>query len=359
MTNKNDQIKELLVSNEELENYFSNTIIPQLFVDANLILRKFTPPAMKQFDLAVEHIGKPLADVQEHFRFPTFIDNIQYVIDHGSILEKEIQTTDLRWFQMNILPYKIARLKTTNGVIITFIDITMRIKDLKDQETLIAEHELLLDTISHDIKTPLTSLALTIELLKKLPGKSMEKFPTLLEKVENSLFKMRDVIKDLTEARIGEHRYKAVPELIDFQNILEDVRLTLAPQILESKAVIKSDIQATEILFARRKIRSVIYNLINNAIKFRSVDRVPEISIDTKSNGDFIEITVTDNGMGIAEKDYNAIFSKYSRVKSEIEGTGLGLYLVREIVVSAGGQINVDSVLGKGTTFTVRLKSQA
>ncbi len=95
MQNKSQEITSLIELNEELENYFSNTIIPQLFVDANLKLRKFTPPAMKQFNLKKEFIGKPLEEIEEHFRYPSIIDNIKVVISTGKILEKEIQTTDL------------------------------------------------------------------------------------------------------------------------------------------------------------------------------------------------------------------------------------------------------------------------
>jgi two-component system phosphate regulon sensor histidine kinase PhoR len=357
MTNKNQQISKLLELNEELENYFSNTIIPQLFVDANLILRKFTPPAMKQFSLQLTDVGKHFSEIHENFRFPTIIDNIEQVISNGEILEKEIQTTDLRWYQMNILPYKIRKENKTNGVIITFVEITMRIKDLKDQELLIAEHEILLDTISHDIKTPLTSLSLTIDLLKQLPDKGMEKFPLLLQKVENSLVKMQDILGDLTDSRQHTHRYKGEEELLDFQNILEDVRLTLAPQILAAKASIKSDIQASEITFARRKLRSVIYNLINNAIKYGPVGRAPEILISTRKLDGFIEISVTDNGIGIAKEDQDKIFTKYSRIELSVEGTGIGLYLVHEIVKSGGGTITVQSEPGKGSTFTVCLKA--
>jgi len=357
MTNKNQQISELLELNEELENYFSNTIIPQLFVDANLILRKFTPPAMKQFNLELTDVGRPLADITENFRFPTIIENIQQVVECGDILEKEIQTTDLRWYQMNILPYKIKKDNKTNGVIITFVEITMRIKDLKDQEKLIAEHEILLDTISHDIKTPLTSLSLTIELLKKIPEKGMEKFPTLLQKVENSLVKMQEIIHDLTDARQHAHHYKAEEELLDFQNILEDVRLTLSEQILASKAVINADIQVTEIVFARRKLRSVIYNLINNAIKYKSPDRNPLIHISTYQKEDYTVISIKDNGIGIAKKDQETIFNKYSRIEVSVEGTGIGLYLVTEIVRTGGGSITVESEPGKGSIFKVMLKS--
>lgn len=356
MQNKNEKISSLIELNEELENYFRNTIIPQLFIDAHIILRKFTPPAMRQFSLKLTDVGRPLADIEEHFRFPTIIENISHVIDTGEVLEKEIQTTDLRWYQMNIIPYIVQQDKKTNGVIVTFVEITMRIRDLKEQEKLIAEHELLLDTISHDIKTPLTSLALTIEMLKQLPEKGMQRFPVLLEKVENSLLKMQDIIHELTDAREHEHRYKAVEELLDFEHILEDVRLTLAPQIIDTNAEITTEIGFSEIVFVRRKLRSAVYNLVNNAIKYRSENRPPKILIKTYSQDDYMVIVVTDNGMGIAEADIKNIFQKYQRVSQSGEGSGIGLYLVKEIIEASGGKITVESQLGKGSTFSLYIK---
>jgi two-component system phosphate regulon sensor histidine kinase PhoR len=356
MQNKTEQISALIELNEELENYFRNTIIPQLFVDAQLILRKFTPPAMRQFSLKTDDVGRNIADIVEHFRFPTIIENIQHVIDTGEILEKEIQTTDLRWYQMNILPYIVQKDKKTNGVIITFVEVTMRIRDLKEQEKLIAEHEILLDTISHDIKTPLTSLGLTIEMLKKLPEKGMERFPVLLAKVENSLVKMQHVIHELTDSRQQEHRYKAVEELLDFEHILEDVRLTLAPQIKEAAAVITTDIKFSEIFYVRRKLRSVVYNLVNNSIKYRSEERKPQISVSTYQEGDFMVIKIADNGMGIPEEELANIFGKYRRVSQKGDGSGIGLYLVNEIVTASGGRVEVESELKKGSVFRVFLK---
>lgn len=356
MQKNNEKISSLIELNEELENYFRNTIIPQLFIDAQLVLRKFTPPAMRQFSLKLTDVGRPLADIEEHFRFPTIMENIQHVIASGEVLEKEIQTTDLRWYQMNIIPYIVQKDRKTNGVIVTFVEITMRIRDLKEQEKLIAEHELLLDTISHDIKTPLTSLGLTIEMLKRLPEKGMERFPILLEKVENSLLKMQHIIHDLTDAREHEHRYKAVEELLDFESIVEDVRLTLAPQIKESNAKIKSDIGFSEILFVRRKLRSAVYNLINNSIKYRSAGRMPEILIRTYREGDEMVIVVSDNGIGIPQSEIGKIFQKYQRVASSVDGSGIGLYLVKEIMEASGGRITVSSEFGKGSEFRLYLK---
>ena len=357
MKNKDSQFRDLNVLNDELENYFRNTIIPQLFVDANLILRKFTPPAMKQFKLHSEDIGKPIANIKDNFRFPSIIENIEYVIETGEILEKEIQTTDLRWYQMNVLPYVLLKDGTTNGVIITFVDITLRIRDLKEQEKLIMEHELLLDTISHDIKTPLTSLGLTVEMLKKLPEKGMERFPLLLEKIENGFVKITSIIVDLTNTRDTEHHYKAAEELLDIEQILEDVRLTLAPQIIESKAIIKWEVSHSEVVFIRRKLRSVLYNLINNSIKYRNPDLAPQIKIKTFLEDDYFVVTVSDNGTGIAEENLDKIFKKYERISKTVEGSGVGLHLVKEIVNLSGGKIEVQSKLGKGSIFKVYLRN--
>ena len=94
MPDQNQQIQTLIEHNDELENYFKNTIIPQLFVDADLILRKFTPPAMKQFSLSAGDVGRPIYDIKDNFRFPGILEDIETVIESNEILEKEIQTTD-------------------------------------------------------------------------------------------------------------------------------------------------------------------------------------------------------------------------------------------------------------------------
>jgi two-component system phosphate regulon sensor histidine kinase PhoR len=352
----NMNIQQLRKHNDELESYFRNTIIPQLFVDGELNLQKFTPPAMKQFSLSASDIGKPISEIKDNFRFPSIIDNIEHVIETKEILEKEIQTTDLRWYQMNIIPYVRVSDNRTDGVIITFVEITMRIKDLKELEKLITDYEILLDTISHDIKNPLANLVLAIELFKKVPPDDEKGFRDLLKIVDTALGKMHKLIIELTEVRKEEYKYKAEEELLSFENILEDIRLTLSDNIKTANAVIKSEINVSELTFSRRMLRSIIYNLINNAIKFRSPERKPEILVTTNRVGDFVVIAVKDNGIGIEKSEMDLIFSKYYRVGNEIDGSGIGLYLVKEIVTSAGGKVVVKSEPGKGSEFQIFLK---
>jgi two-component system phosphate regulon sensor histidine kinase PhoR len=259
---------------------------------------------------------------------------------------------------MNIIPYVKMRDKKTDGVIITFVEITRRINDLKEQEKLIADHEILLDTISHDIKNPLANLVLAIELFKDVTPNDEKEFKSLLKIVDGALAKMHKLIKELTEVRKDEYKYKAEEELLNFEHILEDVRLTLSDNIIAANAIIKSEINISEITFSRRKLRTIIYNLINNAIKFKATERQPKIIVTTNKENDFIVISVKDNGIGIDESKYDAIFSKYYRLENAIEGSGIGLYLVKEIVSNAGGKVLVKSQLDKGTEFQIYLKTE-
>jgi len=343
--------------NEELENYFSSTIISQLFVDANLVLRKFTPSTIKQFTLKPEFIGLPIQDIKEHFRFPSLISNIKTVIATGNILEKEIQTTDLRWYQMNILPYYVRKKNTTNGVIITFVDITSRIKDLKEHEKLISEYELLLDSIAHDIKNPILALSLTLQVLNE-NNINADKRATLVQNMANSLAEIKKIVQGMAGAHLKKELHQSAEELIDLQNILEDVRLSLAPQIMESGAIIKQDIGVSEIKFVRRKLRCVLFNLLSNAIKYTSSDFQPIILIKSYTEDGFMVIEIADNGIGISKEDQVSIFEKFRRAKVDVEGTGVGLYLVNAIVVDADGKVTVESEPGKGSTFKVFLKLQ-
>ena len=134
------------------------------------------------------------------------------------------------------------------------------------------------------------------------------------------------------------------------------MRLTLAQQILETGTIIQTEISVSQILFVRRKLRSIIYNLVSNAIKYRAADRKPIVLISTKIDHDFLVIAVKDNGTGIAQENLEKVFIKYERIASEVDVTGVGLYLVAEIVRLAGGKITVESEIGVGSTFYVHLK---
>ena len=102
-------------------------------------------------------------------------------------------------------------------------------------------------------------------------------------------------------------------------------------------------------------MRSVLYNLVSNGLKYGHGARKPEILIKSFLRKGFMVITVTDNGIGIDKGQLRSIFEKYHRVSTKVEGNGVGLYLVKQILETAGGKITVKSTLGVGSVFSVFL----
>ena len=345
----------LIKLNDELENYFRNTVIPQLFVDANLILRKFTPPAMKHFNLSSADIGKNIKEISHNIRFPSIMDNINEVIESQQILEKEIQTTDLRWYQMNILPYIIQKENKPNGVIITFVDITDRIEVLQGYEKLNKHYENIIYSISHDLKGSFVNIEWLVQLLKESPCEEKIGSKSVIDMLSTSLDKLRKTIVEITDIS-REKNHAKTEERVKFENVIEDTLLALKDKIVDTEAKITTEFNVSETSFDRKKIRSIIYNLLSNALKYKAPKRAPAISIKTEKLNEYLLLSIKDNGLGIAEDKHKMIFSQYTRLNNDIEGTGIGLFIVKKMVKESGGKVEVESSLGEGSTFKVYLK---
>lgn len=349
----------------ELENYFKSTIIPQIFIDADLILRKYSPPAIKQFKLTENDLGKPLQEISNILSFsPLIMKDIDNVITNNIVLEKEIQTTDNKWYQMNIIPYFVQSEKRTNGVIATFIDINHRINALKELEILNqnliklnSEHETFIFSVSHDLKAPLNNIdGLIQNLIEATESRDIKEIKTISSMLTSSVQDMKNMISELTDiSKIGSG-YKEKLETVNFNEILEEVKLTLKENIYETNAEIISDFKITDIKFSKKNLRSILFNLISNAIKYRTHGRDPEIFIKTEILKDHLVLSVKDNGLGIENENKEIIFNQFKRIHKDVEGSGVGLYIVKRIVYNAEGKIEVESELGKGTEFKIYLK---
>jgi two-component system phosphate regulon sensor histidine kinase PhoR len=100
-------------------------------------------------------------------------------------------------------------------------------------------------------------------------------------------------------------------------------------------------------------LRSVIFNLVSNALKYSSADRTPEILIKSFQQDEFLVISVADNGIGSETNNQVTIFEKYNRITNDVEGNGVGLYVVKQILEGGGGKITVDSTSRSGSVFSV------
>lgn len=146
-------------------------------------------------------------------------------------------------------------------------------------------------------------------------------------------------------------------EAVDLVTIVEDVRLDLAAGLATAGTRLTVDVGACpSLLFAAKHLRSIIYNLLSNAVKYRHPDRPPVVQISCRPGADAtVVLEVEDNGLGLSEGQQARLFGLFQRLHTHVEGTGVGLYMLKRIVDNADGTIAVRSQLGLGTTFTITL----
>lgn len=354
-----DDPREVKNLNFNLANYFSCSLVPKLFIDADLVLRTFSPPAMAQFNLKVSHTDKNIHEIIDHFELPDFLDDLKEVISEKFSLEKEVQTTDGKWFQMSLILYTEQGNDQVIGIIITFIDITKRFNAIKELEKLNASHETLMFALSHDLKQPVSAITLLADALAQAYKKNDEQqFHKWIQTLKQSSRNLTSLIDDFTghhEDRTGNG--SAVMPL-NIKDICEDVIIALKTEIRSNNISIKKNFQITEIEFPRNNFRSIIYNLLHNAIKYRDLKKSTKIELSTKQIDGYVVLTVKDNGPGIAEEHQLDVFEKSVRIREDIKGTGMGLYIAKKMVEANDGKIILESMVGKGSVFKVYFKSE-
>ena len=354
--------KELLETNDDLNNYFRSNINGQLIINKDLKLMKFSPGAVKQINLMESDIGRPLSNITTNIKLETILEDIKHVLVNGSVITKEIETNNGKWYQIMTMPYIQQAHNKINGAIITFNDITELKKtqtdrDKKNESLLRINTDLdhFVKAASHDLLGPLGNIEGSIELMNKI-APSDEKLIDFLNIINSSVKKFRSLIKDIGAIAKVESDMIAM-EMVDIDDIINNVEWSLEKHVLLSGAVINRDLQVKQLLFSKKNLRSIVYNLISNAIKFKR-DEPPVINIHTTAEGDNVILTVQDNGMGIRKKDLDRIFTMYGRLHHDIEGHGIGLHLAKKIVDAAGGNIIVESEWGKGSKFAIYLKAE-
>ncbi len=353
--------KELLELNDDLNNYFRSNINGQLFVNKDLLLMRFSAGTVKHINLLPGDLGRPLSNISTNIKFETFIEDIKEVISKGIIITKEIESNDGRWYQIMTMPYLQQADNQINGAIITFNDITQLKNtqvelDKKNQSLTRINEDLdnFVHSASHDLLAPLSNIENSIDVMNRITitDPQLSKFVTI---INTSIKKFRGLIKDISV--IGKLE-QDMSEMVDLDELLNNVEWSLTDKIADSKAVINRRFEISHIRFSKKNLRSIIYNLVSNALKFSHND-FPEITISSSILNDNIVLCIQDNGIGIEKGKLNTIFEMYGRLNHDIEGQGIGLYLAKKIINAANGSILVESEPGKGTKFLIYLKAQS
>ncbi|MES2371000.1 MAG: HAMP domain-containing sensor histidine kinase [Bacteroidota bacterium] len=218
-----------------------------------------------------------------------------------------------------------------------------------------------ISNITHELKTPLATVSVAVEALRNFGGiQNPERTKEYLDISASELQRLSLLVDKVLKLSLFENReLELKKEIIDLRQLTEEVLNTMKLQFDTHKAKVEFDVEGNyfTILADRLHITSVIFNLLDNALKYSNAN--PEINIRLQHHTDTIVLQVEDKGIGIAPDFRSKIFDKFFRVPTgnhhNIKGYGLGLSYVSHVVKRHNGTISVESEPGKGSTFTVKL----
>ncbi len=218
-----------------------------------------------------------------------------------------------------------------------------------------------INNMTHEFKTPISTISLAGEVLSdKTIEKTPESTDRYLKIIKDENKRLAGLVENVLQAAVldkGELKFKI--QECDVHQIINDVIQSLYLQIQNKGGIITTELNAQRYsLFAdRMHLGNIIYNLIDNALKYAK--EAPKIKVFTHSTSEGITLSIQDNGIGIKKEDQKKIFETFYRVPTgnihNVKGFGLGLSYVKAVVEKHGGHVDVQSELGIGSTFLVYL----
>ncbi|MDI1256225.1 MAG: PAS domain S-box protein [Flavobacterium sp.] len=269
------------------------------------------------------------------------------------------------WVRFSMVPVFNAENEHTHWISIQR-DITERKKQEKEREQLI--NELTQNNkdlrqfsyiTSHNLRAPLSNLIGLLQLIDEIPIDNQE-LKEIIDGFSKSTYLLNETISDLGKVVIIRDNPSIEKQNLPLRDSLDNVLKQINNLITNSHPKINLDIKTTDFVYSNKAyFESILLNLLTNAIKYRSMGRELEIFISLKEENNFMTMTFSDNGIGIdLVKFSEKIFGLYQRFHNYPDSKGLGLYLVKSQIESMGGEIEIDSEVNKGTTFTIKFKKE-
>ena len=288
------------------------------------------------------------------------VKNLNEIIKDKSIVDKidnamklnRFSKFDIKERNMDIEINVIPILNNKNiSALIKFEDVTdIRKIEIEKQDFFI--------NASHELKTPLTSILGYSELLMNINAKDKkeDKKTDFIKRINSEALRMKELVLNmLTLSRMEANWQETIDEKIDIKDIILNVFESNRIKSEKKNINIDLEIEPAIIIANKEKITEVVNNLVDNAIKY--TDEGGNIKISLKNNGDKATFTVKDNGCGIENKYLNRIFERFFRVKNEkylkVQGTGLGLTIVKNICAHYNADIYIESEKDRGTEISV------
>jgi two-component system CheB/CheR fusion protein len=364
LTALNSQLQETLSQHlaiaNDLENILNSADVATLFLDANLRIRFFTPAAKALFSVIVSDVGRPLADLAQHFADENLLADARLVLANLVPVTREIETANGAWYTCRILPYR-TKDNRIEGVVITFVDVTTRkqAENAVHAARLQAESANLgksrfLAAASHDLRQPLQTLSLLQGLLaRRLKGDELQ-LVIRGEEAVTAMSGMLNSLLDINQLEAGVIR----PEFVDFavNDLLERMKIEFAYhmrahslewRVLPSHQAIRSD---------PRLLEQMLRNLLSNAVKYT---RKGGVLLGCRRRGDRLRIEIWDTGLGIPKEQLQSIFQEFHQLgnpsRELSQGLGLGLAIVQRLGDLLGHTVDVHSRQGSGSVFSIEV----
>jgi len=222
-----------------------------------------------------------------------------------------------------------------------------------------------INNMTHEFKTPISTIKISADVFKehaeKISDARLSRYANII-KVQNERLNSQ-VEKVLQLARIEKNNFQLNLETVQLNDLLVSLVSNAEPKLEELGGEISLQLptQEIEVQADKTHINNVLYNLIDNAIKYSKGKPKVDISLTEIENS--IQLSVKDNGIGISNEYQSKVFDKFFRVPTgnihDVKGFGLGLFYISNICKSHGWEINLDSKEGKGTTVTLFIKKAA
>jgi PAS domain S-box-containing protein len=288
-----------------------------------------------------------LPQIQEPERF---LDRILELYDSTDIAEDVLHLKDGRVLER--ISYPLIRDGLEGGRVWLFRDVTERMRHEEELRQRTDELTRFIYTVSHDMKTPLVTIRTFTGFLKQdIESQDSERIAKDLRFIDNASEKLSRLLDELLElSRIG--RKVNPPVDVTLQELVGEALMLVAGAIIQRDVEVRVTEERVLIRGERSRLIEVFQNLLDNAVKFMGDQTEPAIEVGVQEAETGLVIFVRDNGMGIDPRFRHKVFDLFEKLEPNVEGTGIGLALVKRIIEVHGGRVWVESAgIGKGTTF--------
>ena len=315
-------------------------------VDQDMRIQTANPAAEKMFDIALSNAkGRFFLEVVQNSDIAGLVAEVQ---KREVVLSRELNLflPFQRILRVNASP--ISESGKPGGCLLVIHDVTK----MRELETMRRDF---VANVSHELKTPLTSIKGFVETLLEGALEDKDNSRKFLKIIQDHTDRLNNLINDLLDlSSIESEKITLKKEDFDFRLLLEEVINGFSSQVKKRRLQIINELSAPLVVRAdRNRIEQVVTNLLDNSIKFNRENGT--IRVYSQDTVDLIRVWVEDTGAGIPAKDIPMIFERFYRVDKarsrELGGTGLGLSIVKHIAELHGGSVGVESIEGLGSKF--------